>query len=282
MNDEIIYISDLFLEDVLGGAELNDHELCKILESDGYRIIKKRSQEVTLSFLKQYHGSKIILSNFAFIKEEIKRKINEDFIYVIYEHDHKYLRSRNPGIYKDYKAPAEDVINKSLYSKARAVLCQSKFHEKIVKNNLKIENTCNLSGNLWSDFSLNLMQELSKEEKRDRYSILNSQIVHKNTNKTIYFCKAKNYKYDLIRSNNYEEFLRMLARNKKLAFFPGTPETLSRVCVEARMLGVELLVGKNIGATHEDWIKLKGEDLVSFMRGKRIEIPNTVIGNLYD
>ena len=57
---------------------------------------------------------------------------------------------------------------------------------------------------------------------------------------------------------------------------PKTPETLSRIIVEARMCGMNVVVNKNVGAKYEDWFSLKGVDLINFMRLKRKEITKTV------
>ena len=45
-------------------------------------------------------------------------------------------------------------------------------------------------------------------------------------------------------------------------FFPKTPETLSRVIVESRMMGMSVITNNLVGATKEDWYALKGEELI--------------------
>ena len=48
---KIYYISDLLLEDLVGGGELNDHELCEMLTKEGCKLTKTRSHEVNLNNL---------------------------------------------------------------------------------------------------------------------------------------------------------------------------------------------------------------------------------------
>ena len=67
-----------------------------------------------------------------------------------------------------------------------------------------------------------------------------------------------------------------LGSNKTLVFFPQTPETLSRIVVEARMMGMTVITNQNVGATKEPWFELKGEELIDVMRSKRAEIPQVV------
>jgi hypothetical protein len=211
--------------------------------------------------------------------EENKREI-QNKNYIIYEHDHKYLRNRNPGAYRGYRAPKEHIINREFYENTKAVLCQSSFHTKILKENLEIDNVVNLSGNLWSEEHFALLEEVSKVEKIDKYAIMASNIPHKNTGKAVAYCKAINAEHVLVPPSGPQEFLRELGRYKTLVFLPETPETLSRVVVEARMMGMSTKVTKNIGAIHEEWFLKKGLDLINHMRYRQGEIVNIVLESL--
>ena len=67
---------------------------------------------------------------------------------------------------------------------------------------------------------------------------------------------------------------------RHLYFFPKTPETLSRVVVEARMMGMSVIVNKMIGATREPWYELKGYELIEYMHAKKIAIKEIVVESL--
>jgi hypothetical protein len=270
--NKFIYISDMFLSDIVGGGELNDHELCELLGAT-----KIRSNYVDVAFLQKNIDANFIISNFIGLSESAKQFLTNNHKYVIYEHDHKYLKNRNPAEYKDYLAPKSEIINLDFYSNARAVMCQSSFHRDIVLKNLNIENICNISGNLWSEESLNIIETLSNNHKKDRYSILKSNTWHKNTSETSFYCRKKGYDYDLISSSDYHEFLLLLSNNDKFIFLPKTPETLSRVTVEARMLGTKTITNKNVGASYEHWYGLKKLDLINYMRERRVLIPNLIM-----
>ena len=116
-----------------------------------------------------------------------------------------------------------------------------------------------------------------KSPKQDKYSILDSPIWHKNSKETERFCKYKNWDYELVSSNDYFTFLEKLGGNKRFIFLPKTPETLSRVVVEAKMMGMSVTTNKHVGATKEDWFKLEGEQLINRARQMRQNILNTVL-----
>lgn len=272
MNREIYYVSDFFSEQVLGGGELNDKELIQILIENGHKVHKENAHLVSLEILKNYSNCLFIISNFCNLKTECRNYLIDNLDYVIYEHDHKYLTSRNPAEYKNFKAPDREIVNYFFYKNAKKVFCQSNFHKDIIYKNLEINNLENISGNLWSLETLEFIRELSRNNKEEKCSIMNSTIYHKNTSGSIRYANSKSISYELIKSNEYHDFLRQLSKNDRFLFLPKTPETLSRVVVESRMLGCKVITNNLVGASGEEWFSKKGEELIDFMINKRQEI----------
>ena len=106
---------------------------------------------------------------------------------------------------------------------------------------------------------------------------MDSGIPHKNTNEAVNLCVAKKLEYQLVQSGVYNEFLAALGANEKFVFLPKTPETLSRVAVEARMMNMSLLTNNNLGAIHEPWFQYKGKELIEIVREMRTRIPRKII-----
>ena len=271
-----IFIADFFVDQVPGGGELNNEILIDLLLEKKHDLEKINSHLVNIDFLEKNHGSKLIIANFVNLSLECKEYIQSDFDYVIYEHDHKYLANRNPAEYKDYLAPQEKIVNREFYKNSKYVFCQSEFHSNIVKSNLQIENIVNLSGNLWSIDALNLMKKLSESKKNDMCSIMYSNIEHKNTSGAIRYCMLKGHEYNLIYPCPPDDFFKKISQNDKLVFFPLSPETLSRIVVEARMMGMKVITNNRLGAVSEPWFSMKGLPLIEHMLNKRVEILNKV------
>jgi len=253
----------------------------EILRRRGYQVEKRESTQVNDEYIEHNSGNNFIVANFVMLKHSCRELLRKNEKYVIYEHDHKYCTSRNPGLYKDYVVPKQFIINKAFYENASSVLVQSKFHKNIVDKNLKLSNVLSLSGNMWSESILGLMERYSQFEKEEVSGIMESTISHKNAADSIRYCDLKKQKYKLIPSLPYREFLLEMASCKRLVFFPKTPETLSRIAVEARMMNLSVVTNKNLGASSEDWFKLKGSELISVMRNKRNEIADIVEGCFY-
>ena len=276
---KILFVADLFVEDgINGGGELNNEELIKILLERGHEVYKAHSSRLDVNAMppKEY---KIILGNFLGLEFKVAQEIINNYSYIIYEHDHKYLKTRDPSPFKNFKAPQNMLVNQDLYKNAKAILCQSKLHKEVIEKNLLLSNIINLSGNLWSEETLKHVEDIatSQEEKSDKCSIMYSNFPNKNVEGSIKYCKIKELEYDKIMPCGHQEFLNKLNKNKSLVFFPKTLETLSRIVIEARMMNCRVITNKMIGATSEEWFKLKGKDLIKEMRNRRESIPNKVL-----
>ena len=273
---KIVFIADFFTDQVLGGGELNNEELIDLLIQDDHQVKKVNSAIATRGFIEDNRDNYFIIGNFMNLSKECIASLY-DKQYVIYEHDHKYINNRNPSVFKDFLAPKEALVNVEFYKKANAVLCQTQFHLDIVKKNLNFDNLISLGGNLWSEDSLEYMTKQAAAPKTETYAIMDSPIEHKNTREAIMYCQYKKFPFKLIKSDNYKEFLRLMSEHKTFVFFPKTPETLSRVVVEARMMGMSVIVNKMIGATREPWYNLKGQELIGLMRDKKRNIKDVVV-----
>jgi len=276
---KIAFLADFFVEDGLnGGGELNNDELIKLLKNKGNEVNKLHTHNLQIQSLPS-KNTKLIIGNFIALPEDTKQYIIKNYSYIIYEHDHKYLKTRDPSPFKNYKAPADQIINKEFYQSAKAIICQSRLHMKVVDRNLNLDNIVSVSGNLWSEELLDYLEEIStlQEDKDNICSIMYSNIPNKNVEGSILYCRVNDLKSEKIMPCSHKEFLTKLNKNRTLVFFPKTLETLSRIVVEARMLNCRVATNRNIGAASEDWFHLKGKLLINKMREKRLQIPEIVL-----
>ena len=277
MNKKVVFVADFFVNQVLGGGELNDDLLIKLLHRAGKEVSSVAATQINLEFLREHQNDFFIISNFIGLTEECKRWITHNAAYIIYEHDHKYLNNRNPALYPHFKPPQKALRNFSFYKNAVGVICQSTFHKKILVQNLGLDNIISVGGNLWSAKSLAKLKSLAIADKSEACSIMDSPIPHKNTDKAVAYCKSKGNQYELVADSDYFSFLEKLGKNRTLVFFPATPETLSRLVCEARMMGMSVVTNGLVGAAKEEWFNKKGEELITYMEQKKEEIIKVVL-----
>lgn len=273
-----VIVADFWPEDFAGGggnhsggAELSDQTLYDILKDKGEDVIKSRSAEITNDFIEDKKEAVFIISNFFHIHPFLLSKI-QNLKYILYCHDYKFVSHMQPGRYEGFIVPKEELICVDLFENALAVICQSSLQEKIHCDNLQIDNLINFSGNLWTNDSLDLMESLIDLEKSNRCSIVKSPYPEKGVPEAFKFCIEKKMDYALIGNKDYHSFLREIASNAALVFWPKLPETCGRIATEAKMMEVQVHTNHLLGAAHEPWFQLKGRELINVMRQKHDDI----------
>jgi hypothetical protein len=265
---DVCLIADYFYKDLIGGAELNDFSVIQRLEAAGISVKEMHCHNVTVEFLKKNKQMQYIVANFVLLPEKVKQFfISERLNYVIYEHDHKYLKRRNPIFYKDFIAPDSDLANVEFYKTAKAVVCLTQLAVDVFKANTGLENVAKIGASVWTDEDLDFISDLSNTTKNNKFAIVDSNNPIKKREKCIQFCEARDVPYDLISDRDHRRFLEKLSKYKGLAFMTGHLETCCRLVVEAKMMNCKVITQQRlIGAASEPWFELNGIELVESIR----------------
>ena len=257
---KVLFVADFFREQLAGGGESNDNNLINFLNSNGVLVVKKNSSDITTSDVSQYE--KIIIGNFILLSSAVREALCKAQNYIIYEHDHKYLTTRDPSKYNNFVIPANQRINVQFYERAQRVVVLSRICAQILKNTIPEATIHNIGCSLWSPETLGYISSLRGVTKNHDYCILKSSNPTKNYIKTREFCTSKGIKPLEIHNPDYYEFLRLMSTAKSFIFLPTVLETFSRVCAEAKMLNLEVRTIKNlIGFYSEDYSNLQGSPL---------------------
>ena len=267
---KILFIADFFRDQLLGGGESNDDNLIQYLKSQGVDVKTINSQFTSPADLDGY--SKVIVGNFVLLSPPVRQLLMREKKYIIYEHDHKYLATRDPSKFYQFHIPPEQVINREFYECAERVVVLSKICKDILQQAIPKASIHNIGCSLWSTETLDYIQTLSSAAKSSDYCILKSTNATKNYPKTKEFCASKGINPLEIQSSDYYEFLKLMSTSKSFIFLPTVLETFSRVCAEAKMLNLEVRTVKNlIGFYSEDFSSLQGDELNQRIRQQNKE-----------
>jgi len=273
-----ILVSDFSYEEMPhGGSEVGNQML---IEQFDLEFIK--SSEIKSFDKENYY----IISNISLMNPRLITQLMECH-YIIFECDYKIVGHRHPWRYPNDLIPENHRINYDLYERAEAIFVKSTDHLNVYKKNGVKGNFINLRTNIWSEDDLKLLEELYNENthKNGKYCIYKSNNWIKNTDGAIKFCEEKKLPFGFIENgNNRRNFLNNMAKFSYFVFLPMARETYCRVVVEAKCLGLDVIttyVGpssvnthpNNYGATMEDYFRLKGLELINYLRmGNKINI----------
>lgn len=277
---KIIFISDFFENEYLGGAEKNDGTLIFYLQKKGFSIDKVKTSEIDLNFLQTHKKNFFIISNFMFLKTCYKAFLSKECKYLIYEHDYKFVKNRNPLLYKEYLIKKSDFCNVNFLKSAKKIVCLSNLHKQIHTLNLpNLNNIATINCSLFDDKTLDYLYDLHKNRTnlKEEVAIIKSSNPIKKTNESIDLAKRKNLNYSLFSDSDYHTFLKKMSTYKKIIILSGHPEPTPRTAVEAKILGLKIIANKkNIGVANEYWWKYEGEELVKEIKKIRSNAINMI------
>lgn len=276
---KVIFVADFFAGQILGGAELHDSVVENYFKSVGCLHGSVNCRNITPDYIKDNSDKMFFISNFASLSLDCIVQFIQTKNYIIYEHDYKFLKTRNPINFVDFVAPKQEIINFNFYKNAKKVICLSEKHREIFDKNLRLDNIVNINCSMWADDDLDFIESISGNTDRKENAIIKSSNPTKKTLQTIEFCKRRGIDFDLISSSNYREFLSILSNYENLYFMTGHPEPTPRIAIEAKMLGVKFISNKRlICVAHEDYFNLEGAEMVTKVR----ELRNIALDKLTD
>ena len=278
-NDKKYYmVMDFYFSEVNGGAELNAESLIERFSDIGITIEKIKSQDLTIRFLEENKHNNFIFSNFILVPPECKQYAIDNLNYLVYEQDHKYLTTRNPIQFINFKAPVEFRANIEFYSAAKKVIFLTKLSKDVFVLNTELDNVYNLESSVWTKSDLEFIRAIHKTPKTKKNAIMNSDNPIKRRARCIKYCEENNMEYELISDPVFKNFMKKLAQFERIVFFTGHLETCARILVEAKMLNLKVTCPKKlIGAASEPWFDLTGAELIDKMEEISSNMPYKVL-----
>jgi len=265
---KVLFLADFYRNQVNGGAESNDAVLIENLKNNNVIVDCVPTSNVAIEDTKHY--DKIILSNFVMLAPAAKEYVTNNCDYIIYEHDHKYITTRDPSLFVGFRAPPDKIVNRDLYAQASKVVVLSNVCKTIIENTLEIDNVHSIGTSLWSEKKFDFIKRLSAGSlKKKDIAVLESPNPTKGTGPSRQYCEKRGMAYDLISSDNEYEFLATLSEYKALVFIPQVLETFCRLIAEAKMLNCSVYTQKRmLGFMSEPFSDQTGADLIETLEAK--------------
>lgn len=120
--------------------------------------------------------------------------------------------------------------------------------------------------------TLENLERLCISQKNEKYAIVDGNggwhTQAKGVQESIGYAEQHNIEYDLIFSNDYVQFLEILSKYKGLIFLPIIEDTCPRLTIEARLLGLDLIINDNCQHTTEDWWGYEIPDIIKYINSR--------------
>ena len=258
----IVFVSDLFVDNYKGGAELTTDTIMKAAPDNKFNLVKIHSQSVNEEIVNKFVDAHWIICNFSALTDKAKVFLCKNADYSIIEYDYKICHYRSLEKHKFITGSEcnclEDMsgkINQAFYGYAKKVWFMSTAQQGIFLSKLKVlkNERCEVLSSIFSPGDLMFMDSIKNNEKNSSYLILGSDSWIKGTQKSIEFAKENNLSFEVIKGLPYHELLIKMSTSKGLIFQPLGGDTCPRIVIEARLLGCELILNDNVQHKDEEW-----------------------------
>jgi hypothetical protein len=268
----IICVSDSFVKDYVGGAELTTQA---IIDSSLYPCMTSYSHRVTVSLMKEYKDSFWIFGNFANLSKECILYALKNLKYIVLEYDYKYCSFRSPEKHAQAEGKCDCNLKSTgklislFYNNAQTVWWMSYGQRERYQRLFPFlkENKNKVLSSVFSDETIELIENLDISEKNENWIILNSNSWIKGVEDAVQYAKENNLKYELVWGLEYEKLLEKMAKSKGLIFFPRAADTCPRLVIEAKLLNCELILNDNVQHKDEDWFQNR-ESILNYLKNR--------------
>jgi len=259
-NPTPIWISDFFYPIFKGGAEMCDYAAKQYFASKGLQIETRGTDQVSVDWLNFNKKRPFIFSNFVNINPACVVWLAEhpEVNYIIYEHDHKYCKYRNPrqhGIQCLCNCHSRNSPIIKMIKGAKKILCQSLMHQNIISLNIAEKNkVISLGCNVWSFEEEAKLEQIAitNKERKPEYIVLKSSNPIKNQDGCLAYANNYNIQTKVLPPCSWESLLDAFTEYQGFIFLSLVAEN-ARVVVEARIAGCDVITNDLIGHRHEAW-----------------------------
>jgi len=259
---QLIFVSDMFIEDYVGGAELTSEAL--ITSSPGLKVFKLHSKDVTSDLIKEGADRFWVFGNFSLLAPQLIPSIIANLRYSILEYDYKYCRARSPekhfnetGTPCDCAGQTNGRMISAFYygsmglwwmSEAQRDRYLTAFPYLSERDNVVLSSVFDRS-------TLDRMANLRAAAPLDRkgWIVLGSDSWVKGAQDAEDWCKATGKQYEVVWNVPYQQLLERMSRAEGFVYLPRGGDTCPRMVIEAKLLGCKLHLNDNVQHRNESW-----------------------------
>jgi len=259
---DVVFVSDLFVEDYVGGAELTSEAL---ITSSPFKIQKLHSRSVSLAALSQGSKKHWVFGNFSQLNPELIPSIVANVKYSVLEYDYKFCKFRSPEKHQDATQKPCDChenlsgkIVSAFFYGAQSLWWMSEAQKKTYLRLFPFlaEKDNVVLSSVFSRETLGYMKHLRQtNDGKDRsgWIVLGSNSWVKGAEAAKTWCEENGKSYEVVWNLAYNELLSKLSTAEGFVYLPAGADTCPRMVIEAKLLGCKLHLNNAVQHKDEEW-----------------------------
>lgn len=259
---KIIFVSDMFVEDYVGGAELTSEAL---IQASPLEVFKLHSKDVNIELIQEGKDRFWIFGNFVNMDAQLIPTIVGNLRYSVVEYDYKFCRVRSPekhlavhGVPCDcHNQMNGKIISAFFYGSMGNWWMSEKQKERYLTTFPFIgERPNTVLSSVFDPQTLGLLKALRAKyqgAERKGWVVLGSDSWIKGADDAKAWCEANGKQYEVVWNLPYNQVLEKLAQAEGFVYLPKGGDTCPRMVIEAKLLGCQLQLNDNVQHKDEEW-----------------------------
>lgn len=272
----VVFVSDLFLEDYGGGAERSTEAL---FETSPYDVHKLKASELTQELIQKGADKIWVFFNQRSMDHNLIPAIVANLNYFIVEYDYKFCQYRSLDLHKretgkDCNCHDEQLgkLISAFYHGSEHIFWMSKKQQQIYHERFGFLKT-NKQTVLSSIFSIKDLEFIDalqfNRSSNNKWAVIdgNSWIKGVEQSKKVVTDTFQD-EAEVIGGLSYYDLLRKLSEFKGLSFHPLGDDTCPRTTIEAKLLELELSLNEKVQHKDEEWFNKSREEVEDYLLGR--------------
>lgn len=266
-DSQIVFVSDYFISEYSGGAELTSQALIDSMPAR-FKIDCIKSSNLTIELLQKAHKKFFIFGNWSQLNPQLIPTIIANMKFAILEYDYKYCKHRSPEKHFNIENIPCDCHNtnhgkmiSAFYYASQILFWMSKqqmekYHTVFPfltdKNNLILSS-------VFDKQTIEKIQNLRKntKQKNENYIILGSNSWVKGFENAKEYVDINKLNYEIVWNIPYEQLLIKLSEAKGHVYLPAGADTCPRLVIESKLLNCDLILNDYVQHKNEIWFQNK-------------------------
>ena len=255
---KVVFISDFFADEVIGGAELTTQALS---EACPFEYVRIKSEEVTMETLQKYQECYWIFGNFTGLDFNLIPTLVGNVRYSVLEYDYKFCKYRSIEKHKnetDEECDCQEtqlgkLVSAFYYGSDQLFWMSSEQEQRYIDRFPFLETKGRVLGSVFSKEDLRRLEFLKGGANKDTWLVQKSDSWIKGTEDAVDWCEETKRKYETFEGLSRTKLLNKMYTAQGFCFLPRGGDTCPRVVIEAKILGCELELNNNVQHANEAW-----------------------------
>ena len=255
---KIVFVSDFFADEIIGGAELTTQAL---VEACPFEYVRIKSKDVTIQSLQEYQNAYWIFGNFTGLDHNLIPTLVGNVRYSVLEYDYKFCRYRSIERHGHEAKESCDchetklgkLISAFYYGSDQLFWMSNEQEERYLQRFPFLEFKGRVLGSVFSKEDLKRLEFLKGGTNDGPWLVQKSNSWIKGTTDAIDWCVETKKIYETFEGLSRTKLLNKMYKAQGFCFLPKGGDTCPRVVIEAKILGCELELNKNVQHANEAW-----------------------------